>query len=179
MEIFLPYRKEMEKYLSRNHSLMTEKNYAIIMMKAALWKYKGYDLPQDVPLIVGALLRLIYYERLLHRKPLPGILAQIRNLDDGKPSSISPVEASAKLDKLWRACDFWMVRFLHHPGPCLRRGLVMYRWCRKNRIDSKLVIGVDKNGNVLKGHAWLYVDGRVYREDLASLAKEYTVMLEG
>jgi len=144
-----------------------------------LLKYKGYDLPRDMPLVIGALCGLLYYERMLHRMPLPDILAKIRSLGDGGVSSISPAEAAVRLDKLLRACDFWMVRFLRKPGPCLRRGLVMYRWCRKNRVDSKLAVGVGKDGDVLKGHAWLYVDGRVYREDPALLAKEYTVMLEG
>lgn len=132
-----------------------------------------------MPLVIGALCGLLYYERMLHRMPLPDILAKIRSLGDGGVSSISPAEAAVRLDKLLRACDFWMVRFLRKPGPCLRRGLVMYRWCRKNRVDSKLAVGVGKDGDVLKGHAWLYVDGRVYREDPALLAKEYTVMLEG
>ena len=31
---------------------------------------------------------------------------------------------------------------------------------------------------VLKGHAWLYVYGHVYREDPVILAREYVVMLE-
>lgn len=148
-------------------------------MKTALWKYKGYDLPPDVPLIIGALCGLLYYEMMLRRRPLPEILAEIRGLGDGGALSILPTEAEVKLDKLWRACTFWMVRFLRSPRPCLRRGLVMYRWCRKNGVDSKLVVGVGKDGDVLEGHAWLYVYGHVYREEPAILAQEYAVMLEG
>jgi hypothetical protein len=148
-------------------------------MKTTSWKYRGYDLPRDILLIIGGLCGLLYYERMLRLRPLPEILAGIRVMGDGGTSSISPAEAAVKLDKLWRACDFWMIRFLRKPGPCLRRGLVMYRWCRKNGLNSKLVVGVGKDGNVLKGHAWLYVDGRVYRDDPALLAREYTVMLEG
>lgn len=144
-----------------------------------MWKYKGYDLPQDVPLIIGTLCGLLYYERMLHRRPLPKILAEIRDLGDGGTPRVSSAEAKVKLDKLWQACDFWMIRFLRSPRPCLRRGLVMYRWCRKNGLDSKLAVSVGKDGDVLKGHAWLYVNGQVYREDPVLLAREYTVMLEG
>lgn len=144
-----------------------------------MWKYKGYDLPQDVPLIIGALLQLIYYEIMIHSRPLPNILAEIRALGDGGSSSILSAEVIVKLDKLWRACGFWMSRLLKNPRPCLRRSLVLYHWCRKNGLDSKVVVGVDKNGDELKGHAWLCVYGHVYREDADSLAKEYTIMLEG
>lgn len=145
----------------------------------ALWKHKGYELPQDVPLIAGALLRLIYYEMMIHRKPLPNILAGIREMDNDISFSPLPEEAMVTLDKLWRACGFWMARLLRNPRPCLRRSLVLYRWCRKHGIDSKLFVGVGKDGDMLKGHAWLHVYGQVYREDPVSLESEYTVMLEG
>ncbi|MFZ3103534.1 MAG: lasso peptide biosynthesis B2 protein [Smithella sp.] len=144
-----------------------------------MWKYKGYELPQDAPLIIGALCGLLYYEIMIHRKPLPGILAEIRTSGDGGSSPVSSADIMTKLDKLWRACNFWMIRFLRNPGPCLRRSLLLYHWCRKNGVDSKVVVGVDKNGDELKGHAWLYVNGHIYREDPVLLAREYTVMLEG
>jgi Transglutaminase-like superfamily len=144
-----------------------------------LWKYKGYDLPQDVPLIIGALMWLLYYETMISWKSLPKILAVIREMD--KEGSLPPVpeDVMVKLDKLWRACNFWMTRLLLNPRPCLRRSLVLYSWCRKHGVDSKLVVGVGKDKDVLKGHAWLYVYGHVYREEADLLTKEYTVMLEG
>lgn len=144
-----------------------------------MWKYKGYELPQDVPLITGALCGLLYYEMMIYRRPLPKILADIRGLGGEESSPVLAADIMMKLDKLWRACNFWMMRILRSPRPCLRRGLVMYRWCRKNGLDSQLAVGVGKDGDVLKGHAWLYVNGQVYREDPALLAREYTVMLEG
>ena len=57
-------------------------------------------------------------------------------------------------------------------------------WCPVTGVGKmvwmcKVVVGVDKNGDELKGHAWLCVYGHVYREDADSLAKEYTIMLEG
>ena len=143
-----------------------------------MWKYKGYELPQDVPLIIGALCGLLYYEMMIHARPLPNILAEISDMGDEKSSPVLTAEVTVKLDKLWRSCGFWM-RFLRNPRPCLRRGLVLYHWCRKNSVNSKLTVGVGKDGDILKGHAWLYVDGHVYREDPVLLAREYTVMLEG
>ena len=144
----------------------------------ALWKYKGYELPQDAPLIIGALLGLLYYEIMIHWRPLPKVLAEIHKRGDGESSPLLPPEVMVKLDKLWRACGFWMIRLLRNQRPCLRRGLVLYHWCRKHGVESKLVVGVGKDGDVLKGHAWLYVYGHVYREDPVILAREYVVMLE-
>jgi hypothetical protein len=145
----------------------------------SLWTYKGYKLPQDVPLIVGVLFQLLYYEMMIHSKPLPEILAEIQAMGDGGTSPMLPADVMVKLDKLWRACGFWMFRFLKHQRPCLRRVLVLYHWCRENGVESKLAVGVGKDKDVLKGHAWLYVYGQVYREDPVMLEREYTVMLEG
>jgi len=144
-----------------------------------LWKCKGYDLPRDLPLIISALLWLLYYELLIHLKPLPVILAKIREIPPEASLLLSEEETGIILDKLWRACGFWMSRVLNNTRPCLRRSLVLYRWCRKLGLESKVVIGVDKNGDVLKGHAWLIVKGRIYREDPVALAKDYTILLEG
>jgi len=144
-----------------------------------LWKHKKYELPQDAPLITGALFRLLYYEMMIHLKPLPVILTGIREIGHEGSSPLSREEVMLKLDKLWRACGFGMARLLRNPRPCLRRSLVLYRWCRKNGVDSRLFVGVGKDKDVLKGHAWISVYGQVYREDPVSLAREYTVMLEG
>lgn len=141
--------------------------------------YKGYELPRDIGLITGALCALIYFEIMLRSKPLPEILADIRNTGGAASETITRADISVKLDKLWRACDFWLSRLWRNQRPCLRRGLVLYRWCRKNGVESKLAVGAAKDGDALKGHAWLYVQGEVYREDAARLAAEYTVMLEG
>jgi hypothetical protein len=116
---------------------------------------------------------------MIHLKPLPVILTGIREIGHEGSSPLSREEVMLKLDKLWRACGFGMARLLRNPRPCLRRSLVLYRWCRKNGVDSRLFVGVGKDKDVLKGHAWISVYGQVYREDPVSLAREYTVMLEG
>lgn len=144
-----------------------------------MWKYKGYEIPSDLPLIIAALVNLLYYEMMLRFRPLPVILAKIREPNDDTSPVLSTKQTEIILDKIWRACGFWMSRVLKNPRPCLRRSLVLYSWCRKHGVESKVVIGVDKDGDVLKGHAWLWVQGRIYREDPDALARDYTVMLEG
>ncbi len=144
-----------------------------------MWQYKGYDLPRDLPLIFCAFAWLVYYEIMIHFRPLPKILAQIREMPATVSCTPPQSEVMSVLDKLWRACGYWMARFLRNPRPCLRRSLVLYSWCTKHSVKSKVVIGVDKENDILKGHAWLYVQGEVFRENAAELAKNYTVMLEG
>lgn len=144
-----------------------------------MWKYKGYEIPQDLPLITTALVKLLYYEMMIRFQPLPVILAKIREVNVDNSPALSTERTEIILDKLWRACGFWMSRTLKNPRPCLRRSLVLYSWCRKYGVESKVVIGVDKDGDALKGHAWLMVKGRIYREDPDALARDYTVMLEG
>ena len=144
-----------------------------------LWKHKGYELPQDAPLIIGALSRLIYYEMMIHLKPLPVILAGIRGTSRKGSPSLSREDAMMRLDKLWRVCGFGMSRLLRNPRTCLRRSLVLYRWCRMHGVECRLFVGVGKDKNALKGHAWISVYGQIYREDPLLLAREYTVMLEG
>ncbi|HUN54991.1 MAG TPA: lasso peptide biosynthesis B2 protein [Smithella sp.] len=144
-----------------------------------MWKHKGYELPQDAPLIIGALSRLIYYEIMIHLKPLPVILAGIRETSYEGSSLLSREDLILKLDKLWRVCGFGMVRLMRNPRTCLRRSLVLYRWCRMHGVECRLFVGVGKDNDALKGHAWISVYGRIYREDPLLLAREYTVMLEG
>jgi hypothetical protein len=142
-----------------------------------MMEHKGYRLPQDLLLIFWALLRLVYYEIIIHRRPLPEILREIREMKAS--SSPAPEAVMSHLDKLWRACGFWMERLFRSPRPCLRRALVLYYWCRKHGIESQVFVGVGKDGDVLKGHAWLSVYGQVYREDPTTLESDYVVMLEG
>lgn len=139
--------------------------------------YKKYEFPKDVPLILSALLWMAYFEIIIRLKPLPDILSSIRNLKTSR--TVSSEEAMIKLDKLWRACGFWSMRLSRNPRPCLRRSLVLYRWCKKRNVESRLFVGAGKDGKTLKGHAWISVYGTLYREDPVELGKNYVIMLEG
>jgi len=73
------------------------------------------------------------------------------------------------LDKAWRASNFFLGRFLKQRDFCLPRTLALYRWCSSMAIDAGMIIGVRKDGDVLKGHSWLVVDGAPYRENIEDL----------
>jgi hypothetical protein len=82
------------------------------------------------------------------------------------------------MDKMWRGCNFFLYRILRTKKPCLRRTLVMYRWCCRHGVNAHAVVGVYREDKSLKGHSWLLVDGIPYRENEEEL-KKYTPMLEG
>jgi hypothetical protein len=137
-----------------------------------LWRYKGYRLPQDLGLLGFVFVLLLYYSLLVRLRPLPWILAKI--------SSRSGTMRGDRevLDKIWRGSGFLLKRFFLTDKPCLRRTLVLYRWCRQNGIEARVVVGVRKEDKGIKGHSWLLVDGRPYREDEKEL-KQYVSVMEG
>ena len=136
-------------------------------------------MPKDMGLVFYAVCWLVYYDIQIRARSLPHIFAMMRKMAGGL-NTARPVEnAEETLDKLWRACGFWMGRVLGSNRPCLRRALVMQRWCIRNGLNSKVVVGVGKVDGQLKGHAWILIEGRVYKEDPAMLEQEYVVMLEG
>lgn len=61
--------------------------------------------------------------------------------------------------------------------PCLRRSLLLLRWCCKRRIQAHMVIGVDRTGESLEGHSWIELEGRPFMESSAFLLR-YTPMLK-
>lgn len=53
---------------------------------------------------------------------------------------------------------------------CLHRSLVLHRWLLRDGLASHLRIGVRKEGNLLRAHAWVEVDGRAVHEHPGALA---------
>jgi hypothetical protein len=60
----------------------------------------------------------------------------------------------------------------HHvvPAHCLHKSVVLQFWLRREGIPSKLRIGVRKEGQQLKAHAWVEVDGQVVNDDPRAIA---------
>lgn len=81
------------------------------------------------------------------------------------------------LDKIWRGTSFLLCHILRTDKPCLRRTLVLYHWfCGFDR-DLKAFVGVCKEGNIIRSHAWLSIDGVPFRENHEELEK-YSPMVE-
>ena len=141
--------------------------------------YKDYNFPGDLLLIIRVFWLTLFYRRLIHRKPLPDILAGITEAPsaENRRKILDPLEQE-ELDKINRAANFLLLKILHAEKPCLPRSLVLFRWCSLNGIEARIIVGVKKAEKLLQGHSWLLIEGRPYHEDLQYL-EEYTIMLEG
>lgn len=137
---------------------------------------KGYAIPQDAPLIVGLLAQLICMEIRIRRQALPDIVMKIRQETKITPAATEDA-AGVMMDKLWRGCGFWLRRAFHSERPCLRRSLVLFRWRVRQGLPVRLLVGVDRRGGDLQGHAWIETPRGPYREDGARL-QDYVVMLD-
>ncbi len=82
------------------------------------------------------------------------------------------------MDKIYRGATYWMTRIGRSSRPCLRRSLVLHHWCAKQGLNTRVVIGVKKDGSDLQGHGWLVLDGQPYHEEPGSL-EQYTTFFEG
>jgi hypothetical protein len=60
----------------------------------------------------------------------------------------------------------------HHPLPahCLQRSLALHEWLRAEGLPSDLRIGVRKEGEALKAHAWVELSGRPVNDRSAAVA---------
>ncbi len=141
-------------------------------------KYKEYRLPADLYLLAGILSQLVYYSLLIHCQPMPRILKNIKKAGKREERGLPGPDDLVLLDKIWRGCGFFLLKFIRTERPCLRRSLILYRYCCRHGIDARVIIGVRKQGQVLKGHSWILINGSPYREPENELL-QYTPIMEG
>lgn len=155
-------------------------------------KIKSFNLPGDLPLLTGTLLQVIYFSVLLKLQPYKRIVESIeRKSQFESPANeaqlgeynqeelrayLSPAEKE-KLVKIYRAASFYLRRCLRTKRPCLRRALILYRWCRKRKIKAAIIIGVRKTDKELESHAWLEIGGKPFY-DRPEVIETYTSILE-
>ncbi len=144
-----------------------------------MFKYKSYDLPRDLPLLTSVFFLIPYYSLLIRVYPIPEITASLdKKRSQGQKEKDIGESEEAVLDKICRAANYFLIRLWRSERPCLKRSLILYRWCCQNGFASRIVIGVKKNENELLSHAWLELSGKPYRESL-HIYQEYTPILEG
>ena len=138
-------------------------------------EYKGYRFPQDIGMLAGIFFLLIWYTLLLRITSIQNILNRITRSGNKQYRSLTDPEIM--LDKVWKGCNFFLGRIFQTKKPCLRRTLVMYRWCNRYGITANVVIGVYKKETVIYSHGWLLINGTPFKEDLKVLRK-FTPILE-
>lgn len=126
--------------------------------------YRGYKLPRDLLLLANLFLLLTYYSVLLLFIPVPKLIEAARRNLNQEQLREARADERVILDKMWRGCGFILSRIYRSDKPCLRRSLVLHRWCCRRNIDAALVIGFIKNGRELKGHSWLLLNGQPFGE---------------
>ncbi|HPF21632.1 MAG TPA: lasso peptide biosynthesis B2 protein [Syntrophomonas sp.] len=141
-------------------------------------RYKGYDLPGDLGLIIKTFRLVSYYRRVIHRQPLPEIIDRIKQAGSGLTMHNPAPPEYEMLDKASRAADFLLLRVIRTEKPCLPRSLTLFHWCSRNGIKARIMVGVKKSQQLLEGHSWILIEDQPYREDLKALA-DYVIMLEG
>ena len=144
-----------------------------------MYSYKGFKMPHNLPLLMSVLFLLLYYTVLLKLFPIQKVINIIAGKSSCPGEKIEITRAEAKvLDKIYRAASFFLKRILRSERPCLRRTLILYRWCCRRGIGSRVIIGVKKSEGTLQSHAWLEIGSLPFKEKPEHLCV-YTPMLEG
>jgi hypothetical protein len=104
--------------------------------------------------ILGLLLPVL---TLQDRLPLPRLVKFFEAEGDGPPRPDRLVRARRLTDGL--------LHRLFGGAFCMKRSLILFHFMTKWSVDGQIRFGVARDGQDLKGHAWLEVDGQPWGED--------------
>ena len=107
-------------------------------------------------LVVSAYWKLIYFEKFLAHKDLPGLYGAVRHspYTDGHASDDVIAKICAAVDI---ACVWYWKQVL-----CLQRSAVTACLLKAHGVPAQMVIGAQQLP--FKAHAWVKVDGRVVND---------------
>lgn len=96
---------------------------------------------------------------------------------------LAPAQGGVGPEELLRARRYahWIeIASRHHvaDAQCLHRSLVLHRWLRLEGLPSTVKIGVRKEGNALKAHAWVELGEHIVTDTPASVAA-FTLLSNG
>jgi hypothetical protein len=142
----------------------------LLLARMTAWCVALRALKHVVPL--ATLVRMAHPRRTQRTKIAPGT----RN--HGKGAGQAP---GTKDQEPVVVLSRWVARFtrLSARGPCLERSLVAYRYLTLANFEPRLVVGVapgQANGDPVRGHAWVVVDGVALDETAESLSGFHTVV---
>lgn len=143
-----------------------------------MYSYRGYNLPFDLLLLAAVFLRLLHISLLLRLLPTGKILGP--GNDNPKSCNADKQPGAAEqilIDKIYRAATFYLRHLWRTDKPCLRRTLLLYRWCLRSNIPARMLIGVKKTDGELQSHAWLEINSKPVGDEAEEL-KSYTIILE-
>jgi hypothetical protein len=96
------------------------------------------------------------------------LMARVR---PARPAGVQAI-AAAKLRRARRYAAWLETVSQHHfvRAHCLHRSLALHYWLRRKGLPSDLRIGVRKDGNELRAHAWVELGGQVMDDRPADVA---------
>ncbi len=99
---------------------------------------------------------------LQNRVPIPRLIEAFET----KPARSQ--DGQGQLDRVRWLTDAVLHR-LFGGAYCMKRTLILYRYARRFGLDPKVIFGVAKDGAGLKGHAWLEIEGKPYKENVGAV----------
>ncbi|NNE33934.1 MAG: lasso peptide biosynthesis B2 protein [Rhodothermales bacterium] len=113
---------------------------------------------RDIPIIVGIVYRTGKVVFLQDKLPIPRLV----DIFDSKGRSVPD-----GMDRL--AHIRWLTDGILHRlfggSYCMKRTLILFHYAQRYGVESTVVFGVARDGDTLKGHAWLSIDGEPYKEN--------------
>ena len=113
--------------------------------------------PKDIILFIRTFFSLIVIKVLLYLIKLPKLLKLLDPEKRAKPDD-------QKIEYILKFTNFILFRLFRSSNPCLLRSILLFRHLRMLGLEVKIVFGVKNEEEMLKGHAWLIVEGRHFPE---------------
>lgn len=90
--------------------------------------------------------------RTVHRRPLPALVEELRQVSDRRVPAAQPAELSAAVDR--------RLKLGRRRPACLVSALVLFRLLRRRGQAAELVIGLPEHAPTHEAHAWIEIHGR-------------------
>lgn len=123
---------------------------------------------RDVPLLVGIIYRTSKVQSLQNRVPIPRLLEAFETTPRETP------DGETRLAHVRWLTDGILHR-LFGGAYCIKRTLILFHYARRFGLEPRVVFGVAREGDGLKGHAWLELHGHPYKENEGAV-EEYKVI---
>ena len=139
-------------------------------MRLARW-WRQLDRPQDTLLLVRMQLWLVGLLVAGIFRPLRALVRMLRPRHSRRSRA-----SDERCEALARYARF--VVWLNHlwaRNPCLYQCLLLYRFLRLEGRDAEAAFGLQREGDTLKGHTWILLDGRVF-DDTEEHVGRYELM---
>lgn len=137
-------------------------------------KIKGLDFPKDISLFFTTPLVVFKWRKKVKKTGFNKLLHSLNSLETCQEPNGRQL---AKLEKQHKVMNAYLKKIIKHPNPCIITSLALFDECKKQKINAKLVVGADKDKDVVTGHSWVEVRGTALNECNERL-KKYTRMTE-